>query len=283
MFAAVSRDFAACSGVEVVADISDRFEAALVIAPEMDGILTDLVRRIESRGDVRMLSPSSTFCAWASDKTQVAATLHAAAVPVPRGTLLQAGEAIPKDFPRPLVRKPNDGCGSQGVQLVEDVVRCGPAVVQNSVEKIFYRIEEFVPGRAVSVALIGGAAGVFSLPACAQRLSDDGTFGYFGGACPLEPKAAARAKSLALRAAAAIPEWCGYIGFDLVLGPADDGSQDYLIEVNPRLTTSYVGLRACCETNLAAAMLDVIAGRVPNIVFRNRGVSFDSDGTVRYV
>jgi predicted ATP-grasp superfamily ATP-dependent carboligase len=78
-----------------------------------------------------------------------------------------------------------------------------------------------------------------------------------------------------------MPEGRGYLGVDLLLGPADDGSQDYVIEVNPRLTTSYVGLRALSETNVARAMLDVAAGRAPVLAFRDEVIEFDADGTIR--
>ena len=61
---------------------------------------------------------------------------------------------------------------------------------------------------------------------------------------------------------------------------ADDGSGDYVIEINPRLTTSYVGLRALARTNLAAAMLAVVAGQSANLCFGTEQVEFTADGTV---
>ena len=74
----------------------------------------------------------------------------------------------------------------------------------------------------------------------------------------------------------------GYLGVDLVLGEAADGSDDVVIEINPRLTTSYVGLRALARENLAAAMLDVASGRTPRLSFADRQLEFDSDGTIRW-
>jgi hypothetical protein len=55
-----------------------------------------------------------------------------------------------------------------------------------------------------------------------------------------------------------------------------------VIEINPRLTTSYVGLRALASENLAAAMLDVASGRTPRLSFADRQLEFDSDGTIRW-
>jgi hypothetical protein len=79
---------------------------------------------------------------------------------------------------------------------------------------------------------------------------------------------------------AALPQPRGYIGVDLVLGAAADGSGDRMIEINPRLTTSYVGLRVAAKTNLAAAMLAVIQGDTPNLSFRAGPVEFAADGTI---
>ena len=45
-----------------------RADGVLLIAPETDGILTRLARRVEELGG-RLLSPSSEFCAWACGRT----------------------------------------------------------------------------------------------------------------------------------------------------------------------------------------------------------------------
>src|SRR5262249_23748803 len=155
---------------EVVCGFADRFEelaaacdGVVLIAPETSGVLTKLARRVERcRG--RLLSPSGEFCAWASDKSQVAETMQGARVPMPRGILLQPGNTIPGDFPFPAVVKPNDGCGSQGVRLLRDSTG-----FRSAAEGVPYRLEEFVAGTAASVAILCGPNGAFPLPACSQR------------------------------------------------------------------------------------------------------------------
>jgi predicted ATP-grasp superfamily ATP-dependent carboligase len=91
---------------------------------------------------------------------------------------------------------------------------------------------------------------------------------------------ARRAVQLSARAIAALPAKLGYVGIDLVLGEAADGSADYVIEVNPRLTTSYVGLRRAAEGNLAAALVAVAEGRPAHLTFRAQPLEFLSDGTI---
>ena len=73
---------------------------------------------------------------------------------------------------------------------------------------------------------------------------------------PLPDHLAVRAVELGRRAVTAVSGLCGYVGVDLVLR-----GQDQVIEINPRLTTSYVGLRALAKTNLAEAMLRTVEGK----------------------
>jgi len=71
------------------------------------------------------------------------------------------------------------------------------------------------------------------------------------------------------------------VGVDLVLGSAPDGSEDWVIEINPRLTTSYIGLRALAEFNLAQALIDIVIGKeVKPLKWRKGQVQFSSDGKV---
>jgi predicted ATP-grasp superfamily ATP-dependent carboligase len=53
---------------------------------------------------------------------------------------------------------------------------------------------------------------------------------------------------------------------DVILGDGPAG--DVVVEINPRLTTSYVGLRALAVDNLVAAMLRVAEGRPAGVNWR---------------
>lgn len=266
---------------------------SIVIAPGIELILraTD----VQEAGG-RLLSPSPAIVVRASDKNATADDLRRHGVPVSQGQLLmhplreedvapfaefgldghlrELAQAIPEDFPFPAVLKPSFGAGSQGIHYLP---------TRDSLPAIDCpcRLERFHPGEAVSVAALCGPVGHVLLPACRQHLSSDGRFTYLGGSLPLAPALARRACNLAARAIATLDEPLGYVGVDLVLGEAPDGSTDVVIEINPRLTTSYIGLRAACRNNLAAAMLDVAEGRPCKLSWRDELVEFDPDGTVR--
>lgn len=83
-----------------------------------------------------------------------------------------------------------------------------------------------------------------------------------------------------MQAVQSLGEVIGYVGVDQVLDVEASGERDTVIEINPRLTTSCVGLRAACKTNLAQAMIDSAEGRAPQLTFSDRRVRFDASGNV---
>jgi predicted ATP-grasp superfamily ATP-dependent carboligase len=162
-----------------------------------------------------------------------------------------------------LVLKPCDGAGSQATFLVQDAEQLDTALRQAKVEGYSGKLmaQAYVAGRAASISFLTGPGTCVPLAPAAQHLSEDGRFRYLGGTMPLPAALAERAVRLGRRAIDAVAGWHGYVGVDLVLGQADDGSGDYAIEINPRLTTSYVGLRRLARDNLALAMLRVALGQ----------------------
>lgn len=251
-------------------------EATLLIAPEFDDILQKAAQAVVAGGG-RLLSPSPEFIRVAANKQRTCDALTKAGVPVPPGLLLQGDEPLPNDFTYPAVLKPNDGAGSQDTYLVSGPRDAAPPYAWPR------RLERYEPGLAASVAVLCGPAGRAPLEPCKQKISDDGRLRYLGGELPLAAGLAERASNLAGRAVAAMPAATGYVGVDMVLGREPDGAADYVVEVNPRLTTSYVGLRAAADVNLAAAMLKIAYGETHAVVFSDRRLEFDSSGNVSYL
>jgi tyramine---L-glutamate ligase len=247
----------------------------LVVAPETGGVLLSRARLVEAVCG-RLLSPPPGCIELAGSKQRTSEVLTENGVRTPLGCILTASSAnaIAK-FGFPLVAKPLDGCGSEGLRLLR--VKCDLA--QLPIDGTL-RVEQYMRGRAASVAVLCGPAGDFALPPGEQRLSRDGRFTYLGGKWPLAERERSRAERLALAAVRAIGPRLGYLGVDLVLGEEPDGSGDYVIEVNPRLTTSYVGLRAAARSNLAAAMLAVAAGQPPDLSFTERTIEFKAEGRI---
>jgi predicted ATP-grasp superfamily ATP-dependent carboligase len=306
MLAAVLEDFRRISGVEVHTILDARlrddwrqhdgvrwigpgeeepaFRAAaraadwtLVIAPEFDRILESRCRWVLAEGG-RLLGPSPDAVALTADKLALARRFEQENVPTPE-TACASDCAVPS-FPPPYVFKSQMGAGSQ-----EMAFRDAPLTVWDMLDLTFGQspkiVQQYRPGRPASVAFLIGPGPVHALAPASQALSDDGSFRYLGGRLPLLEGLAVRAKHIGSRAVQAVSGLFGYVGVDVVLGRAEDGSEDVVIEINPRLTTSYVGLRALAVENLAEMMLRLAQGEsVAKPHWRPGGVRFTADGSV---
>jgi predicted ATP-grasp superfamily ATP-dependent carboligase len=223
-----------------------------------------------------VLGPSREAVELTSDKLALAEHWRAHGVPTPATTEREPTQC--EAFP--VVWKPRDGAGSTDTFLLRDRFELAKSLASRSPAQSMI-LQEFVPGRAASVAFLCGPRQHVPLVPTFQTLSEDGRFKYQGGELPIPPALAERAVALAARAVARVPGLLGYVGVDLVLGAAADGSRDFAVEINPRLTTSYIGLRALADVNLAPAMLKIAAGEeVTGLRWKPARVRFGPDGGV---
>ncbi len=248
-------------------------DAVLIIAPEIGSALEKLVQQVEGLGTL-LLGPPASMIRVASDKQATALHLEQAGVRVPPGQVLQPGEPLPEKFPLPAVLKPLDGAGALGIRRVSDRDWV-PSVVQAPL-----RLEPWLEGTAASVAILSGGAEPVLCPPCGQTIRWNHSAHYEGGYYPLPQPLGQRAWQLASQVAEAFPQARGYWGVDLLLGTDPEGSQDYVVEVNPRLTTSYVVLREACRGSLAQAIWDAALGRPAQVEFDSQARCFTSQGLV---
>jgi len=256
----------------------------LIVAPETDGILGRRVSAARASGG-KVAASGREFLETASSKQATVLQLAAAGVPVPAGRLVAAGEPLPTGFHLPAVQKAVDGVGCDSFAVLAG--QPAPVAIDPR------RVEAFVPGVPVGVSCLCGPRGVTVLPPVLQHFS--ASQGFSGGSVPVPPPLSRRAEELARRAIAALSRpgrtgdpslWqaAGWIGVDLILGAAGDGRGDRVLEVNPRLTTSFVGLSQLSQSSLLAATLAATGGEepqwAPEAAKLERGLQFGVDGIV---
>ncbi len=241
---------------------------ALIVAPETDGVLEERCRWALEAGAC-LLGPSLDAIGLTADKLKLAEHFHRLRVPHP-GTWPLGGE--PRDL-FPIVWKPCDGAGSLRTFLLRNAAdRRQLPQASNSIA------QEYFAGIPASVSFLMGPKQRAPLVPCRQHISDDGRLRYLGGSLPLPDELSARAITLGHRAVDAVAGLFGYVGVDLVL--ADDPRNDCVIEINPRLTTSYVGLRRAARFNIAEALLRIVRGEKSDILlWRSEPVEFRPDGS----
>lgn len=213
-------------------------DVALVIAPETAGILGRRVAAARDAG-AAVIAPDAGFITTATDKQATLLAIAAAGVPVPAGRTLPPGAVWPAGFARPAVRKRLDGVGCDGLVWV------GPDDPAPAPSDHATRVESAVAGTPVGVSCLCGGGRVVPLPPLVQRFSAGQEPAYVGGAPVVDAAERLRAETLACRAVAALERATaararGWVGVDLVLGARADGRGDRVLEINPRLTTSFV-------------------------------------------
>ncbi|QIB35125.1 ATP-grasp domain-containing protein [Ancylobacter pratisalsi] len=220
------------------------------IAPETDGILERFVATLRTHNR-RVIAPDLQTLRDCSSKTRTAEILTAAGV---RAVPTWRVDEIPEDQAGPFVVKPDDGAGALGVLVFSD--RPQMHLPEQTI------IQPYVEGMPASLSLLCQSGRTHVLAANRQnigRTADRLSFrGVSVGALPIDDTL----RALADRVGAAFPGLHGIVGMDYIVtetGPV-------VVEVNPRLTTSYAGLRQALGINPLAFVAELIRdGAVPDL------------------
>jgi len=247
-------------------------DAVLVIAPETGGILEDWARRVEAMAAQRprWLGCSAAAIRQCADKLSLARQLATAGVPTPPtfdGIALRV-------VALPAVVKPRDGAGCEHTFIVRSQSDADALPPRDD-----FITQPFVAGLSCSAAFVIHGERVRPLRAGSQSIHGETRLAYSGGCLPLPPALEDRALKLGERAVRAMPELAGFIGVDLVLG--EQAEDDRVIEINPRLTVAYAGLRALCIDNLAAAIV-APPGAATSLRWREGVVRYNAAGDVKW-
>ncbi len=231
---------------------------ALVIAPEIDNALLRATRFLRSHG-VDLVNASDEFISTASDKWLTALQWHQHSIRQPMtkllcSSLLQDLEVVRDNDNESTawVVKPRDGAGGIGVRRFSrfsDLVSWARRFTGDFNQLL---LQPWMPARSASIALIFSEDGLIKCsPARDQFLTESkSSFGdiqwaelsYLGSGEPWPYEHQKIAESFARAAIAAIPgNPRGWIGLDFLCDGLPTDINSYIaIEVNPRLTSSYV-------------------------------------------
>jgi predicted ATP-grasp superfamily ATP-dependent carboligase len=148
------------------------------------------------------------------------------------------------------VVKPDDGVGCEGTLIIRD-----PAQFQTLAGMEGWIVQPLLEGEAISLSVLFANGRARLLSCNRQRIERaGGGFVLKGVSVNAIPDHDGSLQTLAESIARSMPELWGYAGIDLIL--TDDGP--VILEINPRLTTSYAGLRLATGENPAAWVLHLL-------------------------
>ncbi len=254
---AVRGDAVGCGGdcdddgfATAIERIARTCDAGIVIAP--DEILADLTEVVEE-STVNLGCPSKSVrnCA---DKLVCSRILSDNGIAVPRvideadaGGMCGADGA---DAGARYVIKPRSGCASEGISIVSEKVNLSDDFI----------VTELVSGEHLSASLIIGK-NALALTVNKQMVEiGTETIEYNGGVVPYQTPRWDEVMDTAAKAADVLG--CrGYIGVDIVAG-----SELYVVDVNPRPTTSILGIAKVIDHEIGDLIIRAVLGDLPESV-----------------
>jgi predicted ATP-grasp superfamily ATP-dependent carboligase len=215
------------------------------IAPEFDGILQALCQTVELSGKLLLTSPA-TAVAIAGNKLKTYELLsrhHIAAVP----TCMFENTHMPGEW----MVKPIDGVGCEDSYVLttqQDFERM-------AMRKGRYIIQPHLQGAKTSLSCLFKQGRGWLVCANLQRFELINQQYHLADIVVNHHPGLGLYQQLIDNIAQAVPELWGYVGIDLI---AND--KIWVLEINPRLTTSFVGIHDALGINIAEAVLQLLHG-----------------------
>lgn len=227
-------------------------DAIWPIAPETGGLLTAIATQAQQAGKL-LLASSPAAIACCADKLATHDVLQAHGLPVVATFALARWRQTGCHY----VIKPRDGAGCEHSLLVRDAAG-GSLAAERLRQPAGWIAQPYHPGRAVSLSCLF-RHGEAALLCCNRQHVDIVADGFVLNACEVNVVSPWQAfyQELVARIARALPELWGYIGIDLLETPQHG---PLLLEINPRLTTSYAGVGMAMGCNVAGLVLELLSG-----------------------
>jgi predicted ATP-grasp superfamily ATP-dependent carboligase len=255
-----------------------RCDAVLLIAPETEQLLSKLTSMAAMAG-VKNLGCTQSAVDLATNKYDTCRRLQAASILTIAtyrvNEFLQPAlqHSLPAD--RAYVLKPIDGAGCTNTLYFNDAAALNSYLnreldadsnaarppannAQPASPPSDLIIQPYQAGTPASMTLLCKQGRSWLISCNQQHIvinqeQNPASIEYRGGQVNSLPQQHAVFAQLAQTIAAAIPGLNGYVGVDVII----DGAHIYVVEINPRITTSYIGLRESLGCNPMQLLLDL--------------------------
>lgn len=231
-----------------------------VIAPESAGVLESLVTQFKNDG-VPTINCDVESIRITGDKIKCASWLFEKNIP----TVDNFSEEQAKNFATKTVIKNRFGVGCEGLKICdsgEEALDCVDDFNQ-------WVVQPYIHGEHLSLSLLC-CSGQAKILTCNKQIFDNKSEpklkACYVNAVPINKQMKVIASDIAM----AFPGLAAYVGVDII--DTDDGY--IVIDINPRLTSSYVGLSKVLEMNPAELCIQtIIDGQLPKEIICNSNIT----------
>jgi len=230
--------------------LAQHCDASWPIAPEFDGLLQGLCQTVTDLNKLLLSSPAQAV-AITGDKWLCYQHLkqhHIATVPTRLFTDIDQYEGDSSTW----VVKPLDGVGCIDSYILSD--REDFMAMQTRSGR--YIIQPQLAGQTTSLSCLFKQGRGWLLCANQQQFTISKQQYHLAGLVVNHSDDVAAYSILVDAIAQALPALWGYVGIDLIETP----EQTWVLEINPRLTTSYVGINEALGLNVVEAVLQLVQG-----------------------
>lgn len=238
-----------------------------LIAPETDGVLLELTEQClkaeEKENDALLLGCGFDATLTGTSKSLCFEAMQAAHIftlPVYAGEDLMLPDyydTLNQQNISQWVAKPEDGAGCEGIQVFDSLHDLKLWITEGN-RYLNYLAQPYQAGVAASFSMLCRDGKAWLLSCNQQHITLDGSqFKLTGITVNGMLLYWQRFETIARKIAKMLPDALGYVGVDVIVD-VENNDKIYVVEINPRLTTSYIGLHEALNYNPAKLILDCV-------------------------
>ena len=228
-------------------------DAVWLIAPETDGILHKLTQTAERVKLDGLEGPLLLGCGLASVK--VCSNKMATYLALEAAGIASIPTHHFENWPKShwiWLAKPNDGAGCSDTACFNNPDDLEDWIEDNH-KQLTHVIQAFQPGDAASISCVMRHGKAHLLSCNSQHIEIyNHLVSYTGGVINGMRDYWPQFEFIANKIAQALPDLAGYVGIDVIV----DDDEVIVVEINPRLTTSYIGLGDSIGANPAELIIN---------------------------
>ena len=241
---------------QLLSEKSSTYDAVWLIAPETEGVLACWAQFFNKQGKQMCLSGQDAI-ELCQDKLATFDSLQTAGVTCVPSFLFDPNVVIESGL---WVLKANNSVGCDEVYLLQEEQHW-QKVLARLIPEHRYILQPYVSGKVLSLSCLFYQGQAFFICCNEQQMKiEQQQFVLSACRVNVQTENFQQYQQLCQSIAVAIPQLFGYIGIDFI---ETEAGENLILEINPRLTSSYAGINEATGLNVAELVLAMLDHKTP--------------------